>query len=937
MSSRSLRNIDNATLNREAYSNHLTQLKIGSLGEFNSIQNQVNILYTSVDLSGGGEGPIQDVINSINDISTDVDALQASQNATKAGIVEIQQDLSTINVLRGQVTAANIDNIFVDASNATVNADKTFQHGFVVKPLNVAGFVRNSANGSLSAAGLLANVDFSANANISDSKLATITTSGKVANRALSSTSLQIPNAIAERDVAGNVHVFQHNPGTSNYKVSTNGFVIREFNLLVNNAPTTLNTLEELANALGNDPNFFGNVNASLANKAPIIDASFSGNCRIAANIVVSTLNVSGILRNDVNGNLYSSQLVSNDLSGLIFYDSNLDTITAAGKVANSATTATYDSVPNTIVVRDGSGSVFGNNVINTMYSTFHDKDLSWNTWGYYPLSKTRAPVTPYALSTWRSNRNNVISNIRTAGAICWSPELKILVLTSTDANVSNKFAYTYTRDSYHWVDVPVNDIYSYKEISWSRELGLFVAVGTNVLYSNTGTSWSRSGVYLPITINTWSSVCWSPELGMFVAVASAGGTNNRAMRSFDGKTWEIATTPNSNSFVSVCWAPELGVFVAVSNNGGSTCAIWSTNGLDWQLAPGMPAVSGCNFVTWSPDLGIFYAHSTGQPAFLSKDGKIWTQYTTTGVLTTNTCCVWSREYKMFFGIGENRHVYSFNGINWSQADNGTTSRLQLGYIPETGTMLMNKQGFLSMSTANTGFPSTYNLFDGPYAHTTESGRQYFNQVQFTSTETLSTPIDSFGLLSTNLNSSADVKCVGSNARFILPSNAPQPGKVFTCLNTNASANSGWTVPVGTRINSVIQTDSISTWTTSGFIARIGQITLPFGQWMVYYKISIQPTGGTNTIATQLIAGISTSSQSTLFVAGSGSRYKDDFQRALTSGRNTSYIPRTCRIVSSGMVGTDYFLNAQLTFTAGVAPTSIRAHYESYMYAMKIQ
>jgi hypothetical protein len=106
---------------------------------------------------------------------------------------------------------------------------------------------------------------------------------------------------------------------------------------------------------------------------------------------------------------------------------------------------------------------------------------------------------------------------------------------------------------------------------------------------------------------------------------------------------------------------------------------------------------------------------------------------------------------------------------------------------------------------------------------------------------------------------------------------------------------------------------------------------------MVHYKVSIQPTGTSdaNTVATQLIAGISTSIQNTTFVAGSGSRYKDDFQRALTVARNTSYIPRTCRIVSSTIATTNYFLNAKLAFTG--TPISIRAHYESYMYAIKIQ
>lgn len=946
MSARSLRNIDNATLNREAYSNNLTQLKIGNLGEFNSIQNQVNILYSSIDLSGGGEGPVQDVINSINDISSDVDALQASQNATKAGILEIRQDISGINILTGQVAAANI---FLDSSNAIVNANKSFQNAVAFRKMNVAGFLRNAANGTLAAAGLLGNADISPLANISESKLATITATGKVANRALSASSIQIPNAIAERDAAGNVLVLRQESGTNNFKVATNGFVINEFNRVIDNASVTLNTLGELANAFGNDPNFFGNVNATLSTKAPIIDASFSGNCRVAANIVVSSLNVSGIVRNDVNGNLYSSQLVANDVSGLIFYDSNLATIIASGKVASSATSATYESVPNSIVLRDASGSVFGNNVVGTMYSSIKDKDLSWNTWGYYPLSKTRASIAPYANRIWRIDmRNNFISPPATASSdqstLCWSPELKILVGTQRSTNMLTKFLYTYSWDLTNWVYVAVNDIYFYNEIVWSRELQLFVAVGQRVLYSNTGTSWSKQDVYIPVLTNVWSSVCWSAELGMFVAVASSGGTNNRAMRSFDGKNWEIATT-NSNSWISVCWAAELGIFVAVSSNGGSTSAMWSSNGLNWQLATVMPAAAGCNFVTWSPDLGIFYAHSTGKQVYLSRDGKIWTEYNPTGVSLTNIKCIWSREYKMFIGTGNTRVVRSFNGIDWIETnyDNGAISAF-FGYIPECGYTFLNLRGVQTMLFMNYTSPSTYNLFNGPYAYAIEDGTQYFNQINF-STHTISSPINSYGYSSSTISSSENIQSV-ENSRFIFPfsiifqgryaptSISPQFGRVFTCINTSATANSGWIIPVGTRVNAAISGDALATWSTTGEIRRLGQITLPFGLWMVYYKVSIYPTGGTGVVATQLIAGVSTSGASMSFVVGSGSRYRDDFQRPLTSGRNTSYLPRTCRIASTG---TTYSLNAQLTFTATTAPTNIRANLESYMYAIKIQ
>lgn len=46
---------------------------------------------------------------------------------------------------------------------------------------------------------------------------------------------------------------------------------------LVNSSPTTLDTLNELANALGNDPNFATTMTAALGNKAPIASPAFTG------------------------------------------------------------------------------------------------------------------------------------------------------------------------------------------------------------------------------------------------------------------------------------------------------------------------------------------------------------------------------------------------------------------------------------------------------------------------------------------------------------------------------------------------------------------------------------------------------------------------------------------------------------------------------------
>jgi len=57
--------------------------------------------------------------------------------------------------------------------------------------------------------------------------------------------------------------------------------------LVVDSAPSTLNTLNELADALGDDPNFATTTATSIGLKAPLASPSFTGNATFAGNITL--------------------------------------------------------------------------------------------------------------------------------------------------------------------------------------------------------------------------------------------------------------------------------------------------------------------------------------------------------------------------------------------------------------------------------------------------------------------------------------------------------------------------------------------------------------------------------------------------------------------------------------------------------------------------
>lgn len=65
--------------------------------------------------------------------------------------------------------------------------------------------------------------------------------------------------------------------GTNTTQIATTAFVRGEVAAIVDSAPTTLDTLNELAAALGDDPNFATTVTNSLAGKAALSGAAFTG------------------------------------------------------------------------------------------------------------------------------------------------------------------------------------------------------------------------------------------------------------------------------------------------------------------------------------------------------------------------------------------------------------------------------------------------------------------------------------------------------------------------------------------------------------------------------------------------------------------------------------------------------------------------------------
>ena len=93
--------------------------------------------------------------------------------------------------------------------------------------------------------------------------------------------------------------------GNSSTKIATTEFVSTAVSNLVDSSPAALNTLNELAAALGDDADFSTTVTNSIATKAPLASPTFTGTVTMPATIASAgdlTLDVAGDITLDADG-----------------------------------------------------------------------------------------------------------------------------------------------------------------------------------------------------------------------------------------------------------------------------------------------------------------------------------------------------------------------------------------------------------------------------------------------------------------------------------------------------------------------------------------------------------------------------------------------------------------------------------------------------------
>lgn len=250
--------------------------------------------------------------------------LVIKQGDGTGGTVTIENTNGAIVFCDGAGTGAKVTNL--SSTLNTSSADQlTNARDFSITGDITAAAVSfdGTSNVALSAAitaDSIVNADINSSAAIADTKLATISTSGKVSNSATTATNANTASAIVARDGSGNFSA-----GTITAS-------------LTGNASGTAGSLASAQNF-----SITGDVTASAI--------SFDGTGAVALSAAIAS---GAIVNDDINATAAIA-------------DTKLDTISTSGKVSNSATTATDANTASAIVARDSSGNFSAGTITATL------------------------------------------------------------------------------------------------------------------------------------------------------------------------------------------------------------------------------------------------------------------------------------------------------------------------------------------------------------------------------------------------------------------------------------------------------------------------------------------------------------------------------------------------------------------------------------------
>jgi hypothetical protein len=269
-------------------------------GLANSISDLSNSLITT-------QNSLASTQNSLATTNTNVDALSNSISAASGNITGLQNSLAnTISDLSTHTSAntsvhgiSNTLNL-VYTNDLRLSDERTPISDSVTASKIASDAVETGkiANAAVTAAKLATNsveTEKIANGAVTDEKIANNIAQSHIVNLVTdlgllaSQSSVDLKAPLSSPALTGTPTAPTANTATNTTQIATTAFVQQEIAILTDSAPGLLNTLDELAAALGDDANFAATTANSIALKAPLASPTFTGLVTVAANGIAYT------------------------------------------------------------------------------------------------------------------------------------------------------------------------------------------------------------------------------------------------------------------------------------------------------------------------------------------------------------------------------------------------------------------------------------------------------------------------------------------------------------------------------------------------------------------------------------------------------------------------------------------------------------------------
>ena len=702
--------------------------------------------------------------------------------------------------------------------------------------------------------GSIKDIDIASDAAISDSKLGTIATAGKVSNSATTATNNNTANAIVARDATGNfsagtITAALSGNVTGNVSGSAASFT---GNLSGDVTGTQSSTAISATTVTGKALTGFSSGAGSVTAADSILTAFNKVNGNVALKEPTITAGTTAqYWRGDKSWQTLNSAAVGlSNVTNVAQVAKAGDAMTGALSIKGSAAANTYLS----LLAQDNNYSSVLTDLVpgslNSKKGAFIFAPGSSTSATHEFAQQQAADPTSWVQSAQTGNWQGT----------AWSPTLQLYVA------VGNAGAILTSPDLSTWTPQTSPDATAaWKAVIWDATAGIFIAAGTkgtsyNVMTSSNGTTWVGSST--PTSTLQWTSIATNGSRVVLVGNAGASAYSDN-----HGTSWTENTSLGASSLAKVIWSSDLFLFVAVISTSVNNIA--SGNGAYWNFAtlgvpfvprtiavkPGtppmfvVPTTSTAGVYGWSNDLVTWHLGNTGATVAFSTmvyaDGGGVNQFV--GVALSNTA-------------GASRTISSYDGLTWTltplavQASGIATS---LAWAKETsrifgGTTTANALLYTNRTTSSSGNiqgtmnATGYTLNGNSFANASDSsfgGKSSITVGGVRLTNAATTP----GSVLTNVNGDG----VGS---WVTPSAVVETDPVVGAVNGIVKANGAGAIsaaisgvdyqPAGNYLTSFTETDPV-VGAISGLVKSNGSGVISAAVSGVDYQMAgnYQPAG----------------------------------------------------------------------------------------------